>query len=400
MAAPGQKASEIAPLRRFRGLERMCPMSDVKMAPKGLAGVVVEKTELSRVDGQKGELIYRGYNIDKLAQCSFEEVSHLFLYGALPNEDQLSSLDGRLKANREIPGTVLEFIKGSNPKDHPMATLRTAISMLSGFMDGVEDLSRDTQVERAIALLAKTATIAAGIARRRLDKDPVAPKSTLSHAANFLYMVNGEEPDEVVARTMDLALVLHADHSFNASTFTARVVASTQSDMVSAVTAAIGSLKGPLHGGANTAVMKMLQEIESVENVESWLESALAEKRKIMGFGHRVYKVFDPRAKHLKRMSEEWGKRVGNVKWFEMSDKLEKLMLDKKNINPNVDFYSASTYFAMGIDPEMYTPIFAVSRMLGWCSHVIEQQSDNRIFRPKANYVGDVGLPFKPLNER
>jgi citrate synthase len=375
-------------------------MSDVQMAPKGLEGVVVEKTVLSRVDGQKGELIYYGYNIDDLAKCTFEEVCHLFLYGALPNAEQVKALDERMRAHRAVPDAVLDFIKISNPQDHPMATLRTSISMLSGFMDGVEDLSRDTQVERAISLVAKTATLAAAISRRRQGKDAVAPNLDLPHADNFLFMVNGEKPNEVVARTMDLALVLHADHSFNASTFTARVVASTQSDMVSAVTAAIGSLKGPLHGGANTAVMKMLQEIGEVENVEPWLEKALVEKRKIMGFGHRVYKVYDPRAQHLRLMSEEWGKRVGNVKWFEMSDKLEKLMLEKKNINPNVDFYSASTYFAMGIDPDMFTPIFAVSRMLGWCSHVMEQQSDNRIFRPKANYVGEVGLDFQPLAER
>jgi citrate synthase len=375
-------------------------MSDVEMAPKGLAGVVVEKTALSRVDGQVGELVYRGYNIDELADASFEEVVHLFLRGSLPTADQLASIDAALKAERAIPEHVKAFIQRAAGDDHPMGTLRTAVSMLSTGMSGLEDKSEDALIDRAIGLIAKTATITAAIARVRRGHDIVDPNPELGHAANVLYMSRGDAPEDIIARTLDVCLVLHADHSFNASTFTSRVVASTESDMISAVVAAIGSLKGPLHGGANTAVMKTLLEIGELENVEPWLDKALAEKRKVMGFGHRVYKVFDPRAKHLKRMSREWGERVGSVKWFEMSEKLEQLMLEKKNINPNVDFYSASTYYAMGIDPDMYTPIFAVARMLGWCAHIIEQRSDNRIFRPKANYVGGEGLKHTPIADR
>lgn len=375
-------------------------MTEVQMAPKGLAGVVVENTALSRVDGVKGELVYCGYNIDELADLSFEEVVHLFLHGELPNAAQLAALDAKLKAHRSLPESVKAYIGTSQVHDHPMATLRTAVSMLSGTMADVDNTEKEALVEKAIVLISKTASVAAAVNRARQGLSIVEPDNTLGHAANFLYMFTGERPSDVVAKTMDVALVLHADHSFNASTFTARVVASTTSDIVSAVTAAIGSLKGPLHGGANTAVMHTLKEIGTLENVEPWLETALTEKRKIMGFGHRVYRVFDPRAKHLKRMSEEWGKRAGNVTWFEMSTKLEQLMMDKKNINPNVDFYSASTYYAMGIDPGMYTPIFAVSRVLGWTAHVIEQLSDNRIFRPKANYVGGEGKIAKPLAER
>lgn len=375
-------------------------MAEVTMAPKGLEGVVVEKTTMSRVDGLKGELIYRGYNIDELADCSFEEVCYLFLENKLPNEAELAALDAQMREQRGIPDLVRDFIIRAPKDDHPMATLRTATSMLSGYLSRLEDNDPVAYREQAVALTAKVGTIVAAIQRARKGLDFLAPDRSLSHAANFLYMMNGEKPEDVVARTLDVCLVLHADHSFNASTFTSRVVASTESDMVSSVTAAIGSLKGPLHGGANTAVMRMLQEIGELENVEPWLEKALAEKRKVMGFGHRVYKVLDPRAKHLKRMSEEWGRRVGNVKWFDMSTKLEQLMLEKKGIYPNVDFYSASTYFAMGIDPEMYTPIFAVARMLGWCAHFIEQRADNRIFRPKANYVGPLDLKAKPLKER
>lgn len=375
-------------------------MTDVEMAAKGLEGVVVEKTRLSRVDGQKGELIYCGYNIDELAACSFEEIVHLFLFGALPTTEQLASLDEKLREQRALPELVSDYLRRAPRDEHPMAVLRTATSMLSGFLPSPEDNTRDAMLARAIALTAKMGTITAGIQRARKGLELVAPDRALPHAANFLWMMNGERPDDIVAKTLDVCLVLHADHGFNASTFTARVVASSESDMVSAVTAAIGSLKGPLHGGANTAVMKMLLDIGEPENVEPFLEKALAEKRKIMGFGHRVYKVFDPRAKHLKRMSEEWGRRAGNVKWFDMSERIERLMLERKAINPNVDFYSASTYYAMGIDPEMFTPIFAVARVLGWSAHVIEQLADNRIFRPKAKYVGELGKTFTPIHAR
>lgn len=367
---------------------------------KGLEGVVVDESRLSRVDGQKGELIYLGYDIDDMAKCTFEEVTYLFLYGKLPNRSELSELDDRLKANRNLPDSVREFIGSAPASENPMAILRTATSMLSGYMDDVE--SKDPEVLRtqSIQLIAQTGSLCAWICRSRLQKEWVAPRADLNHAANFLYMLNGKVPEEVVAKTLDVALVLHVDHSFNASTFTARCAASTLSDMVSAVTAGIGSLKGPLHGGANTGVMKALLEIGDVDNVEPWLDAALTEKKKVMGFGHRVYKVLDPRAIHLERLSQEWGERVGQVKWFEISKKLQGLMEERKGLKANVDFFSASTYYAMGIQPENFTLLFAMARITGWCAHIMEQLADNRLVRPKAKYIGDVDMKFVPLEKR
>ncbi len=375
-------------------------MSNLEMVPKGLDGVVVGKTELSRVDGANGILVYRGYNIDEVAQCSFEEICYLFLCGDLPNAEQLQKIDGQLKAERSLPKAVWNFVANAPKGEHPMAVLRTAVSMLSGYIPNVDDLSRDALYRIAIALTSKVSTISAAISRARHGLSAVEPDFNLSHAANYLYMSTGEIPQDVVGKTLDTALVLHADHGFNASTFAARVVTSSLSDMVSAVTAAIGSLKGPLHGGANTAVMEMLMEIDSLENVEPWVNQTLQQKRKIMGFGHRVYKTIDPRAKHLKRMSKEWGERAHNVKWFLMSEKIEDMMKNFKDLNANVDFYSASTYYAMGIEPEMFTVIFAVARTIGWTSHIIEQLVDNRIMRPEAAYVGPEGKLFVPIEKR
>lgn len=360
-------------------------MAEVTVAAKGLDGVVVGDTVLSRVDGEKGELIYRGYDIDEVANCTFEQVTYLFLYGELPSPEAEEVLRANLQKRYALPNDVRDFICHHAKIDHPMATLRTAVSMLSAHV------VQDDLVETALELIAKTGTIAAAICRVRHSKDPIAPNVSFGFSKNFLYMCTGEIPDPIMVKTMDTAMVLHMDHGFNASTFTARVVVSSLSDMISGVTAAIGSLKGPLHGGANTAVMKMLQEIASLENVEPWLDKTLSSKKKVMGFGHRVYKVTDPRAKHLKRMSQEWGERAHEKKWFHMSEKLEKLMWERKHINANVDFYSASTYYTMGIEPDMYTPIFAVARMVGWTAHIIEQLKDNRIMRPEANYMGPVG---------
>lgn len=370
------------------------------MAPKGLEDVVVDKTELSLVDGEKGILIYRGYNIDELSACSFEEICHLFWYGELPTKAQLENLDQKLRLQRQIPRAVMDFIAASPKTEHSMAILRTAASMLSGYSDKVEDLSKDALLETAISLTAKFSTICAAICRTRAGGSVVEPDMSLGHSANFLKMCTGKTPENVVTQTLDIALMLHADHGFNVSTFTARVVASSLSDMVSAVTAAVGSLKGPLHGGANTAVMQMLLEIGDVANVPAWLENALANKKKVPGFGHRVYTVLDPRAKHLKRMSKEWGERVGQVKWFEMSEMLQSMMLEKKKINANVDFFSASTYYAMGIAPEMFTLLFALARVVGWSSHVIEQLADNRIMRPEALYTGPMDKKYKSFENR
>lgn len=366
-------------------------MQDLTVAAKGLDGVVVGDTVLSRVNGEIGELIYRGYNIDELANCTFEQVTHLFLFGELPSEAQEKTLQAKISERYALPKEIIDYICFAAKKDHPMATLRTAVSMISAY--GQEPhLDNETElVETAIDLIAKVGTIASAISRVRQNMVPVAPNVSFGYSKNFLYMCAGETPEDIVTKTMDTAMVLHMDHGFNASTFTARVVTSSLSDMNSAVTAAIGSLKGPLHGGANTAVMKMLMEIGSVEKIDSWLDAMLKEKRKIMGFGHRIYKVTDPRAKHLKRMSREWGERAHEKKWFQMSEKIEQLMMEKKRINANVDFYSASTYYTMGFEPDMFTPIFAVARMVGWTAHCIEQLKDNRIMRPEANYVGPVG---------
>lgn len=361
------------------------------MVAKGLDGVVVGDTALSRVDGEKGELIYRGYDIDEVASCSFEEICHLFLLGELPSPAQLEKLKLNLQKRYDIPHELISFICEQARNDHPMATMRTAVSMLSCSIKEAKLDNEAELIDNALDLIAKIGTIAAAISRVRQGKDPIAPNISLGYSKNFIYMCTGDIPEDVVVKTMDTAMVLHMDHGFNASTFTARVVTSSLSDMISAVTAAIGSLKGPLHGGANTAVMKMLLEIGSLENVAPWIDNALQQKQKIMGFGHRVYKVIDPRAKHLKRMSKEWGERAHEKKWFQMSEAIEKIMWERKRINANVDFYSASTYYMMGIEPDMYTPIFAVARMVGWTAHIIEQLKDNRIMRPEAHYQGPIG---------
>lgn len=366
-------------------------MQDFTVVAKGLDGVVVGDTQLSRVNGEIGELIYRGYNIDEVAECTFEQICYLFLYGELPSPEQEKQLQADLSRRYTIPKEVIDFICFAAKRDHPMATMRTAISMLSAFTREPSLESEPELINSSLDLIAKIGTVAGAISRVRQNKVPVAPNVSFCYSKNFLYMCTGDVPEDIVVKTMDTAMVLHMDHSFNASTFTARAVTSSLSDMISAITAAIGSLKGPLHGGANTAVMKMLMEIGSVENIEPWLDKALKEKRKIMGFGHRIYKVTDPRAKHLKKMSREWGERAHEKKWFQMSEKIENLMMEKKGINPNVDFYSASTYYTMGFEPDMYTPIFAVARMVGWCAHVIEQLKDNRIMRPVANYIGPIG---------
>lgn len=368
-------------------------MNDFSIKAKGLDGVIVGDTVLSMVDGDKGELVYRGYNIDELASCSFEKVCYLFLYGNLPDQNEENKLKEELAKRYAIPKEIIDFICFAANKDHPMATLRTAVSMLSIFIKEAKSDSPKELIDTSLSLIAKVGSIASCIARLRKHEKPIAPNVSFGYAKNFLYMCNGDIPEDIAIKAMDTAMVLHMDHGFNASTFTARAVTSSLSDMISAITAAIGSLKGPLHGGANTAVMKMLIEIGDIENIEPWLHKTLASKKKVMGFGHRVYKVIDPRAKHLKRMSQEWGERVHEKKWFQMSEKLEHLMMAEKHINANVDFYSASTYYTMGIEPDMYTPIFAVARMVGWCAHVMEQLKDNKLMRPEANYIGP--LPKK-----
>jgi len=367
----------------------------------GLRGVVAATTSIGDVNGEKGELIYQGVNIHDLAtQSTFEEVVFLLWNGRLPQRAELDELRANISASCEIPQWVrgpIEYF----PKDaEPMDTLRTAVSALSFFDKESRDLSRAASVRVATRLTAQFATIVAAIDRARNGKAPIKPRPDLNIATNFLYMLKGDMPDEFDAHVMDVALILQADHELNASTFTARVVAGTLADMYSCVTAALGALSGPLHGGANTAVMKMLLEIGSVDNVEAYIKDALAKKKKIMGWGHAVYRTEDPRATHLRRFSKDMGQRKGDTKWYDMTARVEEVMKREKGLLPNVDAYSASTYYMMGIPLDLYTPIFAISRISGWTAHILEQYADNKLIRPRAEYVGPRGVPYVPIDER
>jgi citrate synthase len=371
----------------------------------GLRGVVAAASSIGDVNGEKGELIYQGLNIHDLAtKSTFEEVAFLLWHGRLPQRAELDQLKQDLGASYELPSGATELVKEickSAPKDtDPMDTLRTAISALSFFDKETRNLARDASLRVATRLTAMFPTIVAAIERVRNNLNIIAPKPELNIATNFLYMMKGKMPDEFDAHVLDVALILQADHELNASTFTARVVAGTLADMYSAVTAALGALSGPLHGGANTAIMKILLEIDSVDRVEDYVKDALAKKKKIMGFGHAVYKTEDPRATHLRRFSKEIGERKGNPKWYEITAKLEAIMKREKNLLPNVDAYSASTYYMMGIPIDLYTPIFAISRISGWTAHILEQYANNKLIRPRAEYVGPRNVPYVPIDER
>jgi citrate synthase len=372
---------------------------------KGLEGVLVAESDLSQIDGDEGRLIYRGYAIEDLARhASYEEVIHLLWHGELPDADRLDAFTDSMVAERSVDEDVLETVGQLAAADeNPMAALRTAVSMCSAYdPDAAEPATdRDATFRKGRRITAKIPTILAAFTRMRDGDDPVEPREDLSHAANFLYMLNGEEPDDVLAETFDMALVLHADHGFNASTFSAITTASTLSDLHSSVTSAIGTLKGPLHGGANQDVMEMLKEVdESDRDPVGWAENALAEGRRVSGFGHRVYNVKDPRAKILGERSQELGEAAGTPKWYEYSTKIEQFMADEKGLAPNVDFYSASTYYQMGIPIDIYTPIFAMSRAAGWIAHAAEYVEDNRLIRPRARYTGPEDLAYPDLDER
>ncbi|GKV54580.1 citrate synthase 2 [Sporosarcina sp. NCCP-2222] len=369
-------------------------------ASKGLEGIVATQSAISSIIDDT--LTYVGYDIDDLAtNASFEEVVYLLWHQRLPKEDELAELKQQLADNMSIPQEVLDHFK-TYPIDkvHPMAALRTAISLLGLYDDKAEDMSDEANYEKAIKLQAKIATVVTAFSRVRKGLEPVAPKSELGYAANFLYMLNGEEPEDIAIEAFNKALVLHADHELNASTFTARVCVATLSDMYSGITAAIGALKGPLHGGANEQVMKMLMEIGSEENVEPYIREKLDNKEKIMGFGHRVYRKGDPRAKHLREMSKKLTSLRGEEKWYNMSEKIESIVTGEKNLPPNVDFYSASVYHSLGIDHDLFTPIFAVSRTSGWTAHILEQYANNRLIRPRAEYNGPDKQKYVPMNER
>lgn len=381
-------------------------MSDKANAPTatsaaGLRGVFAATSSISDVNGEKGELIYQGYNIhDLVAHSTFEEVVFLLWNKRLPKAAELDKTKRALSATYEIPPQIVDLMKAIPRDADPIDVLRTTTSALEFYDPTSRDLSREASVRTAIKLTAQFPTLVAVFERIRNGLDPVKPKPSLNIAANFLYMLKGEEPSAEDTRIFDIALLLHADHEFNASTFTARVVAGTLADMYGCITAAIAALSGPLHGGANTNVMKMLLEIAEVGNVESYIKKALAEKRKIMGFGHAVYKTEDPRATHLRKFSEELGKRTGESKWFEMSRKVEEVMMREKGLYTNVDFFSASLYYMMGIPLDLYTPIFAVSRISGWTGHVLEQYADNKLIRPRAEYIGARDVRYVPITER
>ncbi|MFC7248787.1 citrate synthase [Halomicroarcula sp. GCM10025324] len=361
---------------------------------KGLEGVLVAESGLSMIDGDVGKLVYRGYTIEDLANgASYEEVLYLLWHGHLPDEDELADFEAAMVDERTIDDGLLETVRElAEAGEEPMAALRTAVSMLSAYDPApadAEPTDETVNLAKGRRITAKIPTILAAFSRIRNGAEPVDPRTDLGHAANFLYMLNGEEPDDVLADVFDQALVLHADHGINASTFSAMVTASTLSDVHSSVTAAIGTLKGPLHGGANQDVMEMLKEVDDAEmDPLEWVRTALDEGRRVSGFGHRVYNVKDPRAKILGERSKELGEAAGSLKWYEMSTTIEDYLMEEKGLAPNVDFYSASTYYQMGIPIDIYTPIFAMSRVGGWVAHVLEYIEDNRLIRPRARYTG------------
>jgi citrate synthase len=373
---------------------------------RGLEGVVIGETSISRVAGDEGTLIYGGYGIEDLAEhATFEEVCHLLWYGALPDRKQLAGLRARLLEGLAVDPAVLDVVRRVAARSHPMASLRTAVSALSATDPDAEDMSPEANDRKAVRLTAQVITLTAAIERIRSGREPVAPRTDLSLAANLLYMMQDSVPDELAERIIDAALILHAEHGMNASTFSARVTASTLADMHSAVTSAIGTLKGPLHGGANEQVMKMLLEIDRPEAAAQWVRGALDAGRKIMGFGHRVYRTVDPRAPILKRLAEQLLTRGGDTRWLEISEEIQTTMSEEmerrgKRIYPNVDFFSASVYYTLGIPLDLFTNLFACARMAGWTAHVNEQLRDNRLIRPKATYTGPRDLTVTPLEQR
>ena len=371
-------------------------------AAAGLRGVVAAQSAIGDVNGEQGVLIYQGYDIHDLAENStFEEVVFLLWNGRLPKKEELESFSAEIRANYAVPAEIIALLR-TFPKDSdPMDVLRTATSALA-FYDtaNAHRTDREHAVRSAIRLTAQFPGIVTAWERIRQGKDPIAPLADQNIATNFLYMLRGEMPEADEVKIFDICLILHADHELNASTFTTRVISGTLADMYGAVTGGIAALSGPLHGGANTNVMKMLIEIGSIENLEPWLDNALAEKKKVMGIGHAVYRTEDPRATWLRKFSKQMGEKKGDLKWFEMSQKLEKMMNEKKGMFPNVDFYSASTYYLMGIPLDQYTPIFAVSRVSGWTGHILEQYGNNKLIRPRAEYIGARGLKYVGMDQR
>jgi citrate synthase len=376
----------------------------------GLEGVVAVQSEICFIDGNAGRLVYRGYEIaDLVENATFEEVAFLLWDGRLPNRSELTALKKELSAATQLPPHVLALLKALPAQTEPMDALRTAVSSAAALDPDLHCDPKDFAAQRrkAIRITAILPTIVAAFSRLRAGNQPIAPDPTLSIAGNFLYMLNGKKPHETLTRVLDAALVLHAEHGMNASTFTARVTAATLADMHAAITAATAALKGPLHGGANEDVMHLLLECGDANTCETVVKAKLAKGDKIPGFGHRVYRTFDPRAHFLRKMSKQLGAAAGNGQWYEMSERLIPIMKDSlasngqpRNLNPNVDFFSASTYYTMGIPIELFTPLFAISRVAGWSAHVMEQHKNNRIIRPTDDYHGPFGLQVTPIDQR
>jgi len=371
------------------------------MTTKGLEDVIAAQTSLSDIDGKLGRLFYVGYDIHDLAPNStFEETVFLLHQLRLPTKDDLDALNEQLTAERQMSPFIEDLMPTMAEQTSPMSMLRTTISAMSAYdPDGWEGTD-EANLRKSYRLIARMPTVIAWYDALRNDREPVQPNPKLSHAGNVLYMLTGQEPSLDDARVLDICLVLHADHTMNASTFTARVIASTLADMHSAMTGAIASLKGPLHGGANEQVMKMMLEIKEPARAEEYIKQRLAKREKIMGFGHRVYKTEDPRATHLRRLSRQLGDQRGDLRWYEISKAIEDTVMSEKGLYPNVDFYAASVYHYLGIPTDLFTPIFAASRVAGWTAHVREQQNDNRIIRPESEYIGPRGRKWTPIEER
>ncbi len=399
--APAPDAPATSHDINFRRLEEPGPMSS-----KGLEGIVAARTTISHVYGEEGRLTYGGYEIEDLAEhATFEEVCHLLWFGELPMRGQLDALRSRIREASPLDQRVLDLLRAAPREAHPMSTLRTAVSALGLCDVDAEDISFEASLRKSVRLTAQTLEVTAAIGRLRQGAEPIAPRPELSLAANFLYMLRGDVPDALEERIIDAALTLHAEHGMNASTFAARVTAATLSDLHSAVTSAIGTLKGPLHGGANEQVMRMLLEIPDVDSAADYVRGRLLRGEKIMGFGHRIYRALDPRAPILKRLAEQLAERGGNTKWLEISERIQQTMREEmekkgKAIYPNVDFFSASVYYTLGIPLDLFTNVFACARMAGWTAHVIEQNADNRLIRPASEYVGPKTRTVRPIEER
>ncbi|MGQ4891729.1 MAG: citrate/2-methylcitrate synthase [Candidatus Njordarchaeia archaeon] len=379
-------------------------MSQQPEIHKGLDGIIVATSKLSYIDGAQGKLYYAGYRIEDIAKYStFEEVAYLMWNGKLPTKSELEELSKMLKENRSLPSEVIEMMRKLPKNSHPMDVLKLAVSALGPFDPELSDGSHEANYRKAIRITAKFPTIVATWHNIREGRDPIEPNPNLDHAANFLYMMFGEKPDEFKAKTMDVALMLHVEHGMNASTFSCIVTASTLSDLYSSITAGVATLKGPLHGGANERALKMLREIGNVDNVEKYIEEKLAKKERIMGFGHRVYKSYDPRARIFKSYVEKISEMTGDKTLFEIAKKVEEVMIAKlgaKGIFPNIDFYSGIVYNALGIPSDLFTPIFAIARVVGWTAHVLEYLQENRLVRPRQLFVGELDREYIPIDKR